>query len=327
MTAEEFLDAWDKGEETFTILSSGSTGAPKPIELKREWMIWSAQASGKIIHHNSGDKLLCCLPLDKVGGLMVLVRARVWGLPVEFREPKSNPLKQASDATIVSLTPYQLKHIAATQKSANHLLNFNEVLIGGSALNPNLENEIKRLKCKTVFRLSYGMSETYSHVAIKTLNGSEKTIGFKAIEGVRIETNQDSCAVIYAPYCPEGMATNDVIEFNSDGTFNIIGRRDFIINTGGVKIQAEHIEALIDQHLKPVSPFLISSLEDDTLGEKIVLVCEDKREFENQDWQFIREQEKYGSPRSIIELKEIPFNDGGKPDRLKVKSLIRMYQA
>lgn len=323
MTASEFLEAWDNGQEQFIISSSGSTGPPKPIVLQREWMIWSAINSGKIIKHNPSDTLLCCLPLDKVGGLMVLVRARVWGCQVHVLEPSSNPLLNSSKAQIVSLTPYQLSHVLSDERSHEHLKSFKEVLIGGSALNRQLEEQIERFNGQTIFRLSYGMSETYSHIAIQTLNGTEKTKGFKLMEGVRLEQDQEHCAIIYAPFCPEGLSTHDVIEFHDDGTFSIAGRKDFVINSGGVKIMAEQIEAMIDAELQPKRRFVISSISDDLLGEKVVLVCENKTEFEGVNWAFVKNKYPYGTPKMIIETAEIPVNDGGKPDRLKVKAMIR----
>ena len=322
MDPGSFIQAWDSGQQEFQIMSSGSTGPSKPILLQRKWMIWSAKNSGKVIHFTDDDRLLCCLPMDKVGGMMVVVRSKVWGLPLEIREPSANPLNKDTQSTIVSLTPYQLSHILEDAASKSRLSHFKEVLIGGSAIDVQLENKIRALKSPSIFRHSYGMSETYSHIAIRTLNGPESTQGFKCLEGVRVEQNEDQCAVIYAPFCEEGLVTNDIVAFQNDGSFKVIGRRDFVINTGSVKIPAEALEDLISAELNPSGRFLVSSIQDKILGEKLVLVSENAEEFTGQDWQFVKAVYPFGAPRQILKMAPIPFNAGGKPDRLKVREMI-----
>ncbi len=36
--------------------------------------------------------------------------------------------------------------------------------------------------------------------------------------------------------------TNDIAQLHPDGTFSILGRKDNIINTGGIKVQIESVE-------------------------------------------------------------------------------------
>lgn len=322
MEASEFFTAWENGVDTFEISSSGSTGKPKIISLDRKWMLWSAEQSGKVIRHTKDDVLLCCLPLNKVGGLMVLVRSKVWHLDVEVMSPVANPLLNESKATIASFTPYQLEHILSEEKSRNRLKSFKEVLIGGAEIPLNLMSKISDFDATTTFRHSYGMSETYSHIALRTLKGKDASQGFKTFEDVRIEQDADGSAIIYAPFSREGLKTKDRIEWFEDGSFILKGRNDFIINTGGVKINAEELELIIERQLKPSAKFIISSRPDSKLGQSIVLVTENKSVFENEDWAFIKAEIPYGAPKSIIELEELPRNEGDKIDRLKIRDMI-----
>lgn len=320
--AQAFLDAWRSGQTSFTIHSSGSTGDPKPIVLERQWMIWSAKASAEIFKPQAGDVLFCCLPLDKVGGLMMLVRSEVWGIPINIAEPSANPLTKDVQGNIISLTPYQIHHILRNEASCDRLLNFREVLIGGASINSELELQLQELSYNTIFRHSYGMSETYSHVAMRSINGKDASDFYTPLNGIKIEAGLDHCATIYAPYCSKGMHTNDIIETDSIGRFKVIGRADFIINSGGVKISTEMVEKLIADELKTDNPFIISSVKDAVLGEKIVLVCTNPEKFKYCDWTFLDTYSHYAKPKEILQLRDIPINRSGKVDRLKVKAIL-----
>jgi len=320
--AETFLKAWDSGQETFSIQSSGSTGAPKTLHLERRWMIWSAMRTAEYLKPRGGESLFCCIPVNRVGGMMMLVRARVWGMNVLVHEASSNPLIEPVDADIISLTPFQLHHIYTSPKSLNHLMRFREVLIGGGELPPALEKALQAVNPLTRIRHSYGMSETYSHVALRDVNGTERSEWFSPLHEININKTQDGCAVIMAPFCPDGMQTNDVIEVHTDGRFRVLGRSDFVINSGGVKLQPEQIEKAIYEKLPPTARFVISSIRDQALGQKLVLVCEDSRLFDGMELGFLREINAYAVPKAIIEIDAIPVNAGGKTDRLKTREMI-----
>jgi O-succinylbenzoic acid--CoA ligase len=182
---------------------------------------------------------------------------------------------------------------------------------------------IQELGYSTIFRHSYGMSETYSHVALRTINGIEASDYYTPLPNVSVEHSLDNCAVIYTPYFPEGLQTSDIIESDVKGRFKIIGRADFIINTGGVKISTELVEKMISDNLKTDNPFIISSVTDPVLGEKIVLVCTNQEKFKFTDWVFLETYSPYAKPKEIIQIRDIPINKSGKVDRLLIKELIK----
>lgn len=320
--AKLFFEAWDNQIELFTIHSSGSTGAPKPISLERKWMIWSAEQTAAVLKPNAGEILYCCIPVRKVGGLMMLVRSRVWHLEIIVEEPSANPLLNAIEADIVSLSPMQLYQILQNRISTKNLSRFREVLIGGGEISPRLESMIKNLDTKTVFRHSYGMTETYSHIALRTLKGQGSSEWFKPFPSVNVRLGPDETAVIKTPFCETGLVTNDIIRLNDSGEFIVRGRKDFIINSGGIKLQAEEIEKAIKENLNPDFDIIISSVKDDALGNKLVLVCEGNKKPEVKDLEFLIQISRYAVPKSIINLDEFPRNAGGKTDRLKIAELL-----
>ena len=322
--AEAFFKSWNEGQTEFTIKSSGSTGEPRPIHLHRRWMKWSAAGTAGFLRPTPTDKILCCLPVDKVGGLMMLVRAAEWDIPVDVTEPTSNPLLMPGDASILSLTPFQLYHIVLNPVSLNNLLKFREVLIGGGEISYMLEKTVVEFTTGTVFRHSYGMTETYSHIALRTLNGPAASPWFKPLPEVRVTQDESGCAVIFTPFYEEGLATNDMIAMNADGSFRVLGRKDFIINSGGMKLQAEAIEHKIYAVSGTHEPFVISSRNDDALGQKLVLVCKNREEFDQMDFRFLLDISPYAIPKEIIEIEHMPLNEGGKTDRLRIRELINM---
>lgn len=320
--AEQFLKSWEKGDEHFELKSSGSTGDPKNIVLERKWMEWSAKQTAKFILPQSGDRMLCCLPLNRVGGLMMLVRSKVWNIPVDIVSPSANPLDQYNgNANILSLTPYQLHHVL--NESSSLLLNsYREVLIGGSELPLVLESKLKKLNTNTIFRQSYGMTETYSHIALRTLNGNHFSDWFKTFEEVSILKDESNCAVIYAPFATNGLITNDIIELKNEHEIKVLGRKDFTINSGGVKIQIEALERRIMELYNIEAAFVISSKKDKLLGERVVLITENLNAFKNLDWQALKSEMAFAVPREIIEIKKLPVNEGAKYDRMKIKGLL-----
>ncbi|MBC7426323.1 MAG: AMP-binding protein, partial [Bacteroidia bacterium] len=233
--ANRFLKDWDNGERIFTLTTSGSTGIPKNIELKREFLEISAKATADHLHLDSRENIFCCLPVNKMGGLMMLVRAKVLGCNIEICDPVSDPmvlLDEFHKFTFVSLVPLQLYEIFKNQESINKLNRFKNVLIGGAEIDKQLELKVRQLHV-TAWH-TYGMTETYSHIALRKLNGSETSDYFTPMEGVTIKRDERGCLMIKAVVTNnEFIITNDLAEINKEGNFKISGRFDLVINSGG----------------------------------------------------------------------------------------------
>ena len=117
------------------------------------------------------------------------------------------------------------------------------------------------------------MTETLSHIALRKLNGPDASEWYTPFDQVALSLSDENTLVIDAPLvCPERLTTNDIVEFNRSRQFRVIGRKDNTINTGGVKVQIEQVEAA----LKPLLPlpFHITSAPDIKFGERIVLLVQ-----------------------------------------------------
>ena len=316
--ADIFYKEWNRGVEKFLIHTSGSTGEPKPIILLKKWMIWSAQQTAQYLKPNTNDKILCCLPLNKVGGMMQLVRGLVWQVEIQIEEPSSNPLLVDTDCTIVSLTPFQMYYILQDAASIKRLRHFREVVIGGSDISESIIQQINSLDFKqTNFRHSYGMTETYAHLALKTINGSQKSDWFTPFSEAEISVNEQQCAQIKVPFEDKILQTNDVIELNEVGGFRVLGRADNIINTGGLKLQPEIIEKAIRDYYNLSETFYISSQKDEILGQRLILITEPNFKFNLNDLGFLKTISPYAVPREIVVVDKLKINEGGKVARKK----------
>ena len=115
------------------------------------------------------------------------------------------------------------------------------------------------------------MTETCSHIALKRINGNNPDNYFKAMTGVEISKDDRNCLVIHAPSVSNNViVTNDLARVIDNQSFEIIGRYDNMINSGGVKLNPENIENKLSSIID--SDFFIGSLPDDILGEKVILV-------------------------------------------------------
>lgn len=316
--AQNIIKQWRTGQTEFPVTSSGTTGEPGVFLLKRNLIELSCTITGEALQIKPDDRIHCCLPLTKVGGLMQLFRSVVWGIPIDVAEPTTNPLLHyQGNATIISLTPMQLSHIRANENSRLALQQFRVVLLGGATISASLEKEIVTL-AKPLFYHTYGMTETYSHVALRRMGEP----GFSFILPTEASLNNVGC-LQFSNALTENrvLQTSDVAIFAKDGTFGITGRADNIINSGGVKISAESIEAIIHQHSGLAEgTFFCAGLPDDVLGEKLVLVL--LKAISAPDLQKIPFKFGYLRPREVIIAERFLFTETHKIRRKETLALM-----
>ena len=113
------------------------------------------------------------------------------------------------------------------------------------------------------------MTETISHIAAKRIDSETFTV----LPNVTIASDDRDCLVVKVPFISEALiTTNDIVELVNNIEFKWIGRYDSIINSGGIKLVPEQIEAKIAKHL--TVPFFITGIPDALLGQKVILVLE-----------------------------------------------------
>ena len=264
-----FLLDWLNEKDYVIVQTSGSTGAPKKIRIQKQSMVNSARATGKFFDLPVHTTALHCLPTNFIAGKMMLVRAMVLGWDLDLVPPKANPLDQVFKVyDFCAMTPFQLDN----SLSRLHLIK--KLIVGGGAVSRTLQDLVRGIG--TEVYETYGMTETVSHIAARQINkikNDQNPVPFSVLPHVEISTDDRNCLIIDAPLLSDKtLVTNDVVEKLSDKTFILKGRYDNVINSGGVKLHPEEIEA----KLAPIIAhrFFITSLPDPALGEKLVLMVE-----------------------------------------------------
>lgn len=310
-----FLLDWLNDNEYIIVKTSGSTGAPKKIRIKKEFMVNSALATGKFFDLPAKSTALHCLPADYIAGKMMLIRAMVLGWDLDTVPPKANALDQVFKIyDFAAMTPFQLDN----SLSRLHLLR--KLIVGGGAVSANLKKLVQGID--TEIYETYGMTETVTHIAARRVNPAkeeEHPIPFKVLPDVNISTDDRDCLVIDAPKVTEGtLITNDVVERISKKKFLLKGRFDNVINSGGVKLYPEEIESKLEEII--AHRFFVTSLPDDALGEKLVLMVESDFSEEalrslDRAIKNFRKLDKFEVPKKIYFVEKFEETPNGKIHR------------
>ena len=296
--------------------TSGTTGDPTIISLQRTAMVRSAGMTLRHFNLQPGDRALLCLPVEYIAGKMMVVRALVGGLHLVTVEPTGSPLGKLEEAAeteledpgsveaeleelesekgalkelesleapgsmntanFAAMVPLQLHETLKDAGSRTRLEKIGKLLIGGGEINTALREEIEKLRGVEVFE-SFAMSETYTHFAVRRINGEQPDPFFKVLEGVQIGTDRRGCLVVDVPGVTDRpVVSNDLVRLVGDQEFEWLGRIDNVIKSGGVKIVPEILEKRIGELTG--REVLVLGVPDKKLGQKLVLVVE-----ENED--------------------------------------------
>lgn len=313
-----FIGEWISDEPVIEIQTSGSTGKPGKLVVEKEKMVESALRTGEYLDLKKNDRALLALPVSFIAGKMMVVRSFVLGLDLIPVYPSSNPLvtlEQSID--FAALTPMQLYYALSNENGTNAVNSIEKLIIGGGEVSLDLLNRIKHLK--TAVWHTYGMAETLTHVAMKKLNGQDSTDHFRALPGVSFGKDERGCLEIYAKWLSKDkIVTNDLVELLDNTQFDFIGRYDNMINSGGIKISPETVEAKLATQIK--ARFIVLGLPDEALGEKLVLVIESKQTTDESYWPEIDSVglSSYEKPREIRFLYQFPVTESGKVIRTMV---------
>ena len=311
-----FLNDWFDPSGEMIVHSSGSTGKPKPMVVKKEFMMQSACITCDYFGLKPKDKILLCMSLNFIAGKMMVVRALVAGLDLYPIEPSGNPLKDTEVAfRFASMVPLQIFNSLQNPVETERLRKIEVLLIGGGSINPMLENALKEFP--NAVYASYGMAETLSHIALRRVNGLNASLNFTPLPSVHLFLSEENALIIDAPWaCENRLFTNDVAVINTDGSFRILGRKDNVIVTGGLKVQAEALEATLSPYIHV--PFAITSLPDLKFGEIIVLVVEQPID----ESSLAALLPSFQVPKKISVVKTIPRTESGKIDRAALKAIL-----
>lgn len=315
----EFLLEWLEEKEYINVKTSGSTGSPKNIALKKSHVVNSANATIDYFQLFSGTKALLCLSSKYIAGKMMLVRAMVAGWDLHTVDPVKDPLENiVENFDFTAMVPYQVFY------SLKNLGKVKKLIIGGGAISTKLEEQLQ--KEAVLAFATYGMTETISHIAVRQINGKRRSSYYSAILNVEFSISSTECLQIHAPKISEEIVeTNDVVKLLSPTSFSFIGRIDNVINSGGIKIHPEEVERKISFYLK--MPFFISSEKDEALGEQIVLLVESEQNLKLYELLFsFKNLSSYERPKKLYVLPQFLYTETEKIRRSATLRLLRTHK-
>ncbi|WP_036555590.1 AMP-binding protein [Nocardiopsis sp. CNT312] len=320
-------------DTALVIATSGSTGAPKGVELSSSALRSSARASVARIGAGPGDTWLCVLPAAHVSGLQVMVRALATG-----GETVHTPFDPVAVAALahrlrphVSLVPTQLRRLLA---AGADLSAFGTILLGGAAAEPALLAAAREAGGRVV--TTYGMTETSGGCVYDglPLDGARVRVesdrpgspgpillsGPMLLSGYRLPpgASADPDPLSSDPSGLRWLRTSDLGRLDPGGRLHVLGRADGVINTGGHKVVPEQVNSLLLEHPE-VADAAVVGRPDPEWGQSVtaVVVPADPAAPPTLDrlraW--VRERlPAYAAPQ-VLEVREaLPLLASGKPD-------------
>jgi O-succinylbenzoic acid--CoA ligase len=264
------------GDPLTRVLSSGTSGEPKPVELTTGNHVWSALASGLNLGVERDDRWLCCMPLNHVGGLTILIRSAIYGTAAlihdGFDVDRVAAALAGGGVTVVSLVSTQLVRLldAGAAVDAPRL-----ILLGGGPVPPDLLEEALGRGATVV--QTYGLTEACSQVCTLAPDEARTHQGSagRPLLGVEVRTEDDEILVrgpnvAPASRGPEGwLRTGDLGRLDDDGYLWVEGRRSDLIVTGGENVRPERVENAL-RGVPGVADVGVAGADDREWGQIVV---------------------------------------------------------
>jgi len=308
-----FLQEWLDKDTQITLKTSGTTGPPKVMRIEKQRMINSARMTGQFFGLKPGMKALLCLSPEFIAGKMMVVRAMELMLDLVTTTLEANILKDLNQTVdFAAMIPLQVANVLRHQSEKFELVR--TLIIGGGALPPGIEADLQKIKAACWH--TYAMTETLSHVALRPINGPNRSDWFTPMSGVEVSMDQRACLVVNAPAVADGpVVTNDLVELKGQ-QFRVLGRIDDVIISAGHKLHPAQIEKKLSRVIK--TPFFLAGEDHPEAGQILALFLEGK--FKEHEINELRRQfevilEGFEQPRKIKAIPRFKYLESGKIDR------------
>jgi O-succinylbenzoic acid--CoA ligase len=262
--------AHDLGATAIIVHTSGTTAAPRAIELTFGNWLWSALGSAAALGVQGDDVWLCTLPLSHVGGLSILLRSAIYGTAAEVHErwdPERALGAIQRGATLVSVVPTTLARLLDGGLERPRALRC--ALVGGGPCPPAL---LERARDAGVpVAQTYGLTEACSQVTTARPGDMQLDAG-PALFCTRVTIDEGEICVrspTVAPQAGPVLRTGDLGSLDADGRLTVTGRRAETIVTGGENVAPTEVEAVLEEH-PAVLEALAEGRPDERWGEAVV---------------------------------------------------------
>ena len=249
------LGEHDMDDVQCRILTSGSSGQPRPVALSYGNFLFSAVGSAFNIGVDPGDRWLCCLPLGHVAGLSIVMRSVIYGttavlLPGFDTEQVATTLSSGG-ITVTSLVPTMLIRLLEADADLSQP---RAILVGGGPVPPDALREALDRGATVV--QTYGMTETCSQVTTLAPEDADRKLGSAGrpllTTHVRIDGGEilvQGPTVARDALDADGwLHTGDIGRIDEEGFLYVTGRRSEVIVSGGENVMPAEVEAVLLEH-------------------------------------------------------------------------------
>jgi o-succinylbenzoate---CoA ligase len=313
------------------VATSGSTGVPKGVELSAAALTASATAT----HTRLGGpgQWLLTLPAHHVAGVQVIVRSLLAGFSPVLRGSQTFAdavSRMDGPRKYTSLVPTQLLRFLDEPVELAALRTLDAVLLGGAATPAPL---LERARAAGVrVWTTYGMSETsggcvydgrpLDGVRVRLVDGVIELAGPVLASGYRRDPVASAAAFVDGWF-----RTTDLGLLGDDGSLSVLGRADFMINTGGVKVAPAAVEAVLAAQAG-VAEVCVVGLPDEEWGQLVaaaIVPVDPGRPPAVDDLRAAVRGALGGpaTPKLVRFAEALPLQGPGKIDRIGVKDMLR----
>jgi O-succinylbenzoic acid--CoA ligase len=247
----------DLDATALVVHTSGTTAAPKPVELSYGNVLWSALGSAVALGSGPGDRWLCALPLSHVGGLSILIRSAIYATTAvvheRFETDRALYALREQGITLASLVATTLARLLDAGLERPPALRC--ALTGGGPVPPALRE--RALGVGVPVSLTYGLTETASQVTTlpaAAVDDPAHSAG-PPLFCTGLQIAHDGEILVSGPtVAPSAtlrdgrLATGDLGRLDERGWLQVLGRKADTIVTGGENVAPAEVEAVLEAH-------------------------------------------------------------------------------
>jgi len=330
------------------VATSGSSGEPRGALLTQNNVLSSCRLVNVRLDLRPGDRWLCCLPRDHVGGLSIGYRCAMAGAALVVTDGFEAPAVRADlddkRVTHLSVVPPMLAQLLEVDPSPPASLRV--LLVGGQALHGTLAE--RAIAHGWPLRTTYGMTETFSQIATSEPLRSAPQAGVigPPLPGVQFECARDDerpvplsvkGPVVMAGYAnPERvpglgldrgwLRTSDVASWAPDGQLRILGRADDVLVVGGHQVSLLGVEARL-QAAPGIGAAAVVGIEEPVWGYSLAVGFTGSTTVSALERWCREHLPSHERPRRFRRVDILPLLASGKYDRRLIRSWLGSYQS
>ncbi len=266
------------------IHTSGTSAAPRPVELTYGNFLWSALGSAVALDRDPGERWLCALPVAHVGGLSILVRSCIYATTAlihpRFELDSVLYALQRGEVTLVSLVATTLTRLLDAGLHEPRTLRC--ALTGGGPVAPALIARAREAGVPVA--ATYGLTEACSQVTtapVARLRGPMRETsahGGVPLFCTRVRIAADEEILVAGPTVAPGalagdgwLHTGDLGALEPSGELRVSGRKADTIVSGGENIAPAEVEAVLESHPGVLEAAVVARA-DERWGEAVAAV-------------------------------------------------------